>query len=229
MSKYAFIKELLKKQGRTQRELAAYLGIEPEKLNLSLTAGKREFQQNEIFPTADFLGLDREAFMLYVAGGTDKIPPQKGSVKSKEGALLKRKDVIEIEIFSATACCGKGIDNDEDNVVGLWQIPADEFREITHANPQQIKMLRVSGDSMERTLYNGDWVLVDISRNYLDSDGLYLIKKTTALAVKRLQTTVGGDVLIKSDNEKYDTEKEPFQNITIIGKVIYTLKAEKVG
>lgn len=229
MSKYAFIKELLKKQGRTQRELAAYLGIEPEKLNLSLTAGKREFQQNEIFPTADFLGLDREAFMLYVAGGTDKIPPQKSSVKTKEIAPLKRKDVIEIEIFSATACCGNGIENADDKVVGFWHIPETEYREITHANPDNIKMLRVFGDSMEPTLSDGDWVLVDISRNFLDSDGLYLIKKTTALAVKRLQTTVSGDILIKSDNTKYDTERESLSVIVIVGKVIYTLKAEKVG
>lgn len=142
---------------------------------------------------------------------------------------LASKAPVSLPIINATACCGNGIENETENVIGFWQIPRDEYRAITTAAPERVKMLKVQGDSMEDTLSDGDWVLVDASHNFLGSDGLYLIKKGTALSVKRLQTTVSGDILIKSDNSKYDTEKEPHQNVVIVGKVVYTLKAEKVG
>lgn len=171
---------------------------------------------------ANILGIDETELM------TDEQRIQERRI-SIIGTVKPSSDTVSIAVLDARACCGNGIENADDKVVGYWHIPEMEYKEITYANPDNIKMLRVFGDSMEPTLKDGDWVLVDISRNFLDSDGLYLIKKTTALAVKRLQTTVSGDILIKSDNTKYDTEREPLSVIVIVGKVVYTLKAEKVG
>lgn len=147
------------------------------------------------------------------------------------GLQLPPKDdrTVHVAIINATACCGNGIENETENVVGFWQIPRDEYRAITTAAPEHVKMLRVFGDSMEGTLSDGDWVLVDISRNYIDGDGLFLIRMTSGLAVKRIQNSIGGKIVIKSDNKKYDNIESSAEEIPVIGKVIYTLKAEKVG
>lgn len=91
-------------------------------------------------------------------------------------------------------------------------------------------MLRVSGDSMEPTLKDGDWILADISRKSPDSDGIYLLQLSTGLAVKRLQGSITPDtIIIKSDNPIYNPENANLKDVIILGRVIYILKTEKVG
>lgn len=136
---------------------------------------------------------------------------------------------VKIDMLDATACCGKGVENVTENVIGLWSMPLEEFQSITFSKPENIKMLRVFGDSMETTLSDGDWVLADISKNFIDSDGIFLIRMTSGLAVKRIQNTIGNDIVIKSDNPKYDNITAAASDVYVVGKVIYTLKAEKVG
>lgn len=175
----------------------------------------------------------RKGLALYLGISEDELLDERQKAEKKLLAAypqsISNNSPVSLAIINATACCGNGIENETENIVGFWQIPRNEYRAITTADPECVKMLRVQGDSMEDTLSDGDWVLVDVSHNFLDSDGLYLITKGAALSVKRLQTTVSGEILIKSDNKKYDTEKEFPKNVTVAGKVIYTLKAEKVG
>ena len=210
----SIIKEKREEQRISQNELGKRVGLSQQQIN--------KIERDDNIPLKHIPAFAR-ALKIPV---TDLLPESFRIIKFSQAPS---PDTVSIAVLDARACCGNGIENADDKVVGYWHIPETEYREITHANPDNIKMLRVFGDSMEPTLKDGDWVLVDISRNFLDSDGLYLIKKTTALAVKRLQTTVSGDILIKSDNTKYDTEREPLSVIVIIGKVVYTLKAEKVG
>lgn len=210
----SIIKEKREEQRISQNELGKRVGLSQQQIN--------KIERDDNIPLKHIPAFAR-ALKIPV---TDLLPESFRIIKFSPALS---PDTVSIAVLDARACCGNGIENADDKVVGYWHIPEIEYREITHANPDNIKMLRVFGDSMEPTLKDGDWVLVDISRNFLDSDGLYLIKKTTALAVKRLQTTVSGDILIKSDNTKYDTEREPLSVIVIVGKVVYTLKAEKVG
>lgn len=171
---------------------------------------------------ANILGIDETELM------TDEQKIQERRI-SIIGNVKPSSDTVSIAVLDARACCGDGIEVLTENVIGLWQMPKTEFQTITFANPDVIKMLRVFGDSMEPTLKDGDWVLVDTSRNYIDSDGMFLIRMSSGLAVKRIQNTITQDVVIKSDNKKYDNITAALSDITIIGKVIYTLTAEKVG
>lgn len=141
----------------------------------------------------------------------------------------KNIDTISIDILDATACCGSGIENLTENISGKWLMPLVDFRQITMSAPENIKMLKVKGDSMEPTLKEGDWVLVDISRISPDSDGLFLLRLAGGLAVKRVQCGLGNDISVLSDNKKYPPLPATLEEIPIVGKVIYTLAAEKVG
>ncbi len=139
------------------------------------------------------------------------------------------KETIAIDILNTVACCGSGSDQTPDDVIGQWIMPADDYHNITFSSPKNIKMLQVKGDSMEPTLKDGDWVLVDISRISPDSDGLFLLRLSGGLAVKRIQCGFGEEITILSDNELYQPRNATIHNAAIIGKVIYTLKSEKVG
>ena len=141
-----------------------------------------------------------------------------------------KKSAVYIDMLDVTACCGTGLECIEENIIGCWNMPYDDFRTITTTSkPENVKLLRVKGDSMSPTIKDGDWVMADISLKQADSDGIYLLRMSTGLVIKRLQGSVKNDILIISDNPKYPTVSADSGEVTILGKVIYTLNAEKVG
>ena len=143
--------------------------------------------------------------------------------------LKNKKDIVSIEMLDVTACCGNGIENIAENVSGHWAMPLLDFRQITMSAPENIKLIRVKGDSMNPTLKDGDWVMVDITRKAPDSDGLFLLLLANGLAVKRVQCGLGQNITVISDNPIYAPIPATLEEVPIVGKVIYTLKAEKVG
>lgn len=147
-------------------------------------------------------------------------------VAEKVTSLFK-KDEVTIEMIDATACCGDGIDNLPEKVCGHWHLPTAEFKTITSVAPSNIKMLRVQGDSMQPTINEGDWVWVDTSNNFISSDGMYLIKMHTGLAVKRLQSGLS-NIVIKSDNASYSDITADVGEVQIVGKVVYILNGRRV-
>jgi hypothetical protein len=148
------------------------------------------------------------------------------ALASKITSVFK-KDEVTIEMIDATACCGDGIDNLPEKTCGHWRLPIAEFKSITSSNPENLRMLRVQGDSMKPTIDDGDWVWVDTSNNYIGSDGIYLVKLATGLAVKRLQSGLS-NVVIKSDNPTYSDITADVGEVKIIGKVVYILNGRRV-
>jgi transcriptional regulator with XRE-family HTH domain len=149
------------------------------------------------------------------------------NVAEKITSLFIKKDEVTIDMIDATACCGDGVEALSEKVCGHWKLPTAEFNSITTGNPNNIKMLRVQGDSMQPTINDGDWVWVDISNNFISSDGMYLIKMHTGLAVKRLQSGLN-NIKIKSDNPTYSDITADIGEINIIGKVVYILNGRRV-
>ena len=139
-----------------------------------------------------------------------------------------KKDEVIIQMVDATACCGDGIDNLPEKTCGYWKLPFTEFKSITNVKPENLRMIRAQGDSMKPTIEDGDWVWVDISNNFVGSDGIYLIKLATGLAVKRLQSGLS-NIVIKSDNYRiYSEITADVGEVKIIGKVVYILNGRRV-
>lgn len=139
------------------------------------------------------------------------------------------KDTVSIDMLSTTACCGSGSDFVDENIIGKWMLPIPDFRQLTYSTPQNIKMIRVVGDSMNPTLKDGDWVFVDLSQKEITIDGIYLIRLSTGLAVKRIQSGIGENIIILSDNPKYQALNVSISEAEIVGKIIHAFKSEKVG
>jgi SOS-response transcriptional repressor LexA len=145
-----------------------------------------------------------------------------------DAVIDKQEDSVSIKIIDAVACCGTGIEALHENVVGTWDIPLQKYRDFATSKPENVYMLQVEGDSMSPTLNSGDWALADTSQNYISSDGLYLIRMASGLAVKRIQSGLN-DITIKSDNPAYKDITASIGEVSIIGKIIYTLNAKKYG
>jgi phage repressor protein C with HTH and peptisase S24 domain len=90
-------------------------------------------------------------------------------------------------------------------------------------DPQNMSLVRVSGDSMEPTLLSGDLILVDHGRNFVDAHGgLYAVSMDHSIMIKRVQVIhTTGKLKIISDNSRYEPiEADPLQ-VKVNGKVIW--------
>lgn len=92
-----------------------------------------------------------------------------------------------------------------------------------HGDPKNMSLIRVSGDSMEPTLWSGDMVLVDHSRNYISPQGgIYAIAIDDGIMIKRLQVIYPlKKIRIISDNPKYEPLEADPDQIKINGKIIW--------
>lgn len=131
-------------------------------------------------------------------------------------------EMARIDMIDAVASCGPGIENFNPVVSGHHLMSFAVLREITNSKPQNIKILKVRGDSMEPTINDSDVIWVDISYKVPAGDGLYLFCINGELFVKRLQIDfIKHSIIIKSDNSKYDPiVASESDNVAVLGKVI---------
>jgi phage repressor protein C with HTH and peptisase S24 domain len=90
----------------------------------------------------------------------------------------------------------------------------------------KVLILEVDGDSMEPTLRDGDYVLIDKTR--LDRvSGIFAIELDGQVLIKRLQFKLDGTVKIISDNNRYDPEiydpNDSQLQCKIIGKKVLSI------
>lgn len=90
--------------------------------------------------------------------------------------------------------------------------------------PSGLACLRVDGDSMTGLLEDGDTVMLDLSRNALEGEGVYVVLLDDHLYAKRLQRQFDGSVLIISHNREYQPMTVPrdrLGELHIIGRVVW--------
>ena len=134
------------------------------------------------------------------------------------------EDRIRFPRLNAEATCGAaGTINDHYiEVVDYVTVAAAWAREKLGGNLNKIKVITAHGDSMEPTIENGDVMFVDTAVEAFEGDGLYLLWYIDGLKAKRLQSTVGGGLMIISDNSSYRTETvrgEDLNAVHIIGRI----------
>lgn len=136
------------------------------------------------------------------------------------------KDVIKIDILDVSACCGDGVENFTEKVVGQHMMTLPALRELTASLPENIKIIKAIGESMVPTIYPNDVVWIDISVNSPTSDGLYAVIVGSDLMIKRIQVNpFDNSATIISDNPQYSSFKQSdYKNIRVVGKVIYHMK-----
>lgn len=138
-------------------------------------------------------------------------------------------NLVSIDVLDAVACCGNGIENFSENVIGQHMMTLPALREFTSSAPENIKIIKAIGDSMIPTINSGDLVWIDVSEKTPSSDGLYLLCIGRDLMIKRIQINpFNNSATVKSDNPRYAVfEKENFADIQVMGKVIYHI--QRVG
>lgn len=131
-----------------------------------------------------------------------------------------------IPIYDVRASAGHGSAVPQENVAESLMFKSSWIHQELHAQPNDLYLIYVDGESMEPTLRPGDLILVDRrSADAVPRDGIYVIRMDGSLLVKRLQRLPGRKVKATSDNPAYqpfDIELDaPGEDLAIIGRVVW--------
>ena len=132
-------------------------------------------------------------------------------------------DRIRFERLDVIASLGNGyVNNETAEVVDYVHVDKAWAREKLGGNLSRIQVITARGDSMQGTIEDGDVLFVDTSVRWFEGEGVYLISFADGLKAKRLQASVGGGLLVISDNPRYRTETvedDKLEKLTICGRV----------
>ena len=130
--------------------------------------------------------------------------------------------VVAVPRLSVQASAGPGSEVEGEFQIGAYRFDAAWLRAIGQATPEDLSIIRVSGDSMAPTLNDGDDALVNRAATL--RDGIYVLRRDDALMVKRLALApTSSTVTISSDNPAYPTWRDcPLDSVQLIGRVVWS-------
>lgn len=139
---------------------------------------------------------------------------------------LANPEIVQIDVLDVRACCGNGVENFTENVIGQQMMTLPALRELTESAPENIKIIKAIGESMMPTIHTDDIVWIDISVKTPTSDGLYILCVGSDLLIRRIQINpFDNTATVIADNNKYlPIPRNNYRDIKVIGKVIYHMR-----
>ncbi|WP_240613938.1 S24 family peptidase [Salinicola acroporae] len=124
-------------------------------------------------------------------------------------------------LYDVEGAAGAGRSLENESVVGTFTI---DFETLTQMGLVGARLagIRVRGDSMEPTLFDDDWVFIDLNDTNFAQAGVFLVWVSGELRIKRLQRLAGGAMLLISDNSYYEKEMiapDRMQEVHVMGRV----------
>lgn len=176
----------------------------------------RSYLSGETYPTLDRLE------MIARAGKVSPTELAFGSSDSQSG--VEDGDAYAyIPLYDARCSAGNGAWNERSRILVHLSFTCYSLRK-KGLTPSELACLRVGGDSMTGLLEDGDTVMIDLRRNTLADEGVYVVMLDGHLYAKRLQRQFDGSVLIISHNKEYQpmtVPKDRLAELHIIGRVVW--------
>ncbi|WP_020591449.1 XRE family transcriptional regulator [Kiloniella laminariae] len=119
---------------------------------------------------------------------------------------------------------GKGDVSIADDIRGNWSLPSEYLRTELHVQPTAARIIEVQGDSMTPTLVSGDRVMIDINDQRPTPPGIFALWDGFGVVVKRIEHIPNSDpplLRISSDNANHAEYQRTFDEVNIIGRVIW--------
>lgn len=141
--------------------------------------------------------------------------------------VLNNTDLVFAPMFDVQASAGLGSEVVSETVENYFTFNKHFLSSELRVSGEQLVFVTISGDSMLPTLQDGDRVLVDMTQNSVNNEGLYLLQSKDGLMAKRLKESKG-DLCVSSDNPDYEswniTAAERALN-PVAGKIVWCARA----
>ncbi len=123
--------------------------------------------------------------------------------------------------LEVAAGAGSSLDGPE-NVITTLAFRRDWLaHEGLHSS--KLLLVRVAGDSMEPTIYDGGTILVDRAQSRVKNEKIYFFRHGSEGYVKRLRKA-GDRIIVASDNRAYPEWAAPVDELIIIGRVVWAAR-----
>lgn len=198
--------DLAEARGVSLAQLSRMLGKNPSYLQQFVRKGSpRKLEEVDRATLARFFGV----------GEAELGAPKDNSYESSR----VHGDWIEVPRLSLGASAGPGVDAALEEAFDTFRFSPRWLREMG-LDARALSAIRVTGDSMEPTLRDGDEILVD-SRPLALRDGVYVVRLDDMVLVKRLETARPGRIALLSDNPAYRPIDCEAGEVVIIGRVVW--------
>ena len=149
--------------------------------------------------------------------------------------IKKDQKSFHIEVLDVEASVRTGyLISDVMEVIKLIEYDSEQAKFLFNGiDENNLKVINVTGDSMQGTFENGDIIYIDITVNQFQNDGIYIFTFENRLYVRRLQM-IKNKLVVLSDNKKYrdwEISTDEFDQLDVHGKVILSqsMKFRKHG
>ena len=105
-----------------------------------------------------------------------------------------------------------------------WTFADSFIRHRLRADPGDLWMVEVDGDSMEPLLSSGDHIMIDVSRTVPAPPGIFVIWDGIALVAKRIEHVAHSDparVVLQSLNPEYDGHECAAEEVRVVGRAVW--------
>lgn len=113
-------------------------------------------------------------------------------------------------------------------IVGRMALKVKEFPEWCGAHPYNLKIIRITTDSMAPTFTPGSLLIYNMDVREYQGEGVYLVKNNGYVQTKRMQKIAATTYLLKSDNQHYEDVSCPESELEILGKAISCVSARLI-
>lgn len=206
-------------------ELAAEAGASPPALR---KAGQRNSLSKDLAKSlSDRFGLPIGWLMTGENGlklGSELEKATRGKMTPAPDSIrVDGQEFVPIRRYDAALSAGPGSINDPSaEPIGYHLVESQWVRTLTSAIADNLAVLRVDGDSMEPTLDDGDWVLIDRTQTRINRPGVYAIQVGDTAWVKRITLNLRDRLVqVISDNSVYPIQELNEEELSVIGRVIW--------
>lgn len=138
--------------------------------------------------------------------------------------IAKQNDIIMIPMVEAVLSAGGG-SLETSAITGRDYAFRRDFIE-RKGNPKDMVLMRVSGDSMEPEVLNGDVVLIDQGKTRIVPGQMFAVGFEASIYLKRIDN-LPGKVILKSANPAYpplelDVRGDLAEQFRVIGRVLWS-------
>lgn len=203
----------------TQAKLADTLEVSIDRIK-SLSSGRVSmFAPNEIKALVQKLHVSP---VWLATGEGEMFHP---SESKPAGQSFAPEGFILVPHYEVQASAGHGALVHSDQIVDYLAFKADWVRNTLGVVQKDLALISVKGDSMEPTLSNEDLILVDMRKNRVEDNAIYVLQLDGTLLVKRIQRKLDGTLHVMSDNSRYQPEivgADRSADLHVLGRVVWS-------
>jgi phage repressor protein C with HTH and peptisase S24 domain len=215
--------------GERLQQARKALDLSQDEIASSIGSKKRGYQDNErghSYPGGKviegFVHLGINANWLLTGKGTMHVEEVLVSEEARQAFSISEEEYDYVILYDAECSAGSGSWNEGCQPLTQLAFTKHSLRK-KGLDAKTLSAIRVTGDSMEGDLSDGDAVLIDHSKIEVKGEGIYVIRLDGHLYAKRLQRTLDGVEIISTNKaySKMHVPKERLNELDVIGQVVW--------